>query len=133
MLHDVGKTHSVGKNYESLLPSSSPNCLLSIGYGGITRALIPAVKGRLFLVGEADVPHKISGEKPGQTMLHSGASVPVSGVWRLNHDDCEALGELWLGKGSFFPHCSFCGRPASFVLIEEVGHISEDPDFQEGK
>jgi hypothetical protein len=121
----------VGKNYESLLPSSSAIYLFSIGYGGTTRALIPDVKGRLFLVGEAGMPHKISGNKPGEVTLLSGTPVPVSGVWRPNHDDCANLGELWLRKRAFFPHCPCCGQSANFTLVEEIAHISEDPDFQE--
>ncbi len=59
----------------------------------------------------------------------SGEIVPVSGVWRLNHEDCGNYCELWLPKESFFPPCPTCGFAATFTLLEEVQHISEDPDF----
>jgi len=79
------------------------------------------------------VPNKTHGEKSGQILTLSGATVPVSGVWRPDHDNCANLAELWLKKGAFFPHCACCGKPASFTLVEEITHISEDPDFQEEK
>jgi len=69
-------------------------------------------------------------EKPDEIILLSGATVPVSGIWRPEHDDCADVAELWLRKGSFFPHCSCCGQAASFRLVEQISHISEDADFR---
>lgn len=123
----------MGKKYESLLLSSSAIHLFSRGYSGTTLALIPSRVRRLFQVGETDLPHKTYEKKPGQILTLSGATVPVSGVWQPNHDDCANVAELWLKKGAFFPHCSCCGQFATFTLVEEITHISEDPDFQEEK
>lgn len=76
----------------------------------------------------------MSQETPGKNReeiaLLSGATVPVSGVWRPDHDDCSSIAELWLPKLALFPHCPCCGQAAQFMLVEEIGHISEDPDFQ---
>lgn len=69
-------------------------------------------------------------EKKSLEALFSGADVPVSGIWRPNHDDCVSIGEIWLRKDGMFPHCPCCGKAASFELSEEISHISEDPDFQ---
>jgi hypothetical protein len=76
------------------------------------------------------VSQEMSRENPGEIILLSGATVPVSGIWRPDHDDCADVGELWLRKGAFFPHCSCCGKAASFMLVEAISHISEDPDFR---
>ncbi len=63
-------------------------------------------------------------------VLQSGDSVPVSGVWRLDHDACRDKLELCLRKHELFPLCPSCGVSGCFRLLEEVQHISEDPDFQ---
>ncbi len=65
-----------------------------------------------------------------QIAFTSGEIVPVSGIWRSSHEECEASCELWLGKENLFPPCPACSAAASFNLLEEVQHISEDPDFQ---
>ena len=59
----------------------------------------------------------------------SGEGAPLSGVWRAEHEKCTVY-ELWLRKDELFPQCSQCGLSTSFILLEEVQHISEDPDFQ---
>lgn len=76
------------------------------------------------------MPQENPWKEPDQITLLSGAAVPVSGIWRPDHDGCASVAELWLPKNAFFPHCPCCGQIASFMLVEEVSHISEDPDFQ---
>jgi hypothetical protein len=71
-------------------------------------------------------------KKSGQVAFLSGEMVPVSGIWRPDHARCPGSGDIWLRKQTPFPPCSGCGSSAAFALIEEVLHISEDPDFQEG-
>jgi hypothetical protein len=83
-----------------------------------------------FLLEEATLSQETTGKNREQIALLSGAIVPVSGVWRPDHDNCGSVAELWLPKRARFPHCPCCGRAAQFMLVEEVGHISEDPDFQ---
>lgn len=64
-----------------------------------------------------------------QDAFSSGELIPVSGLWRSNHNDCENSSDLWLRKGDYFPPCLTCSSAASFTLQEEIHHISEDPDF----
>jgi hypothetical protein len=70
---------------------------------------------------------KISNVQP--IAFASGEIVPVSGVWRSTHERCQNVPELWFRKDDHFPPCPKCGRAASFLLVEEVQHISEDADF----
>jgi hypothetical protein len=69
-------------------------------------------------------------KKPGPVPFLSGEMVPVSGIWRPDHSRCPNTGDIWLRKQTPFPPCSGCGSSAGFALIEEILHISEDPDFQ---
>ena len=62
--------------------------------------------------------------------FRSGEKVPVSGIWRPEHERCNKTPELWIRKDELFPPCPDCGSPAVFTLLEEVQHISEDSDFQ---
>ncbi len=70
---------------------------------------------------------KISNVQP--IAFASGETVPVSGVWRSTHESCRSLPELWFRKDDRFPPCPKCGLATSFLLIEEVQHISEYADF----
>ena len=69
-------------------------------------------------------------KQPGQLAFFSGETVPVSGLWRTEHEDCPDAPDLWLRREVLFPPCPGCGSATSFSLTEEVQHISEDPDFQ---
>lgn len=61
--------------------------------------------------------------------LRSGRAVVVSGLYRIDHENC--LSDIvWVGKGQVFPLCPDCGEPALFGLQQQVDHISEDPDFE---
>lgn len=71
-----------------------------------------------------------SQKQPGQVTFLSGEMVPVSGIWRPDHSRCPNSGDIWLRKQTPFPPCLGCDAPVHFALIEEVLHISEDPDFQ---
>ncbi|MGB9121045.1 MAG: hypothetical protein WCE73_10530 [Candidatus Angelobacter sp.] len=68
--------------------------------------------------------------KSGKVPFLSGEMVPVSGIWRPDHTRCPNSGDIWLRKQTPFPPCPGCSSSAGFALIEEVQHISEDPDFQ---
>ncbi|HZD93936.1 MAG TPA: hypothetical protein VE133_06755, partial [Candidatus Sulfotelmatobacter sp.] len=61
--------------------------------------------------------------------FRSGETVPVSGVWRPEHESCAKAPEIWVRKDNLFPPCQLCGSFTNFTLIEEVQHISEDSDF----
>ena len=69
-------------------------------------------------------------KKSGEDVYPSGTSVPASGMWRTDHTKCVNALDLWLQKQSPFPPCPGCGLPTGFYLLEEIMHISEDPDFQ---
>ena len=66
----------------------------------------------------------------GQLVFLSGESVPISGMWRSDHEACVDPPDLWLRKLMSFPPCARCGLDTSYFLLEEVLHISEDVDFQ---
>jgi hypothetical protein len=68
--------------------------------------------------------------KSGQVPFLSGEMVPVSGIWRPDHSRCPSSGDIWLRKQTLFPACPGCASSAGFTLIEEILHISEDPDFR---
>jgi hypothetical protein len=65
-----------------------------------------------------------------QIAFRSGEKVPVSGLWRPEDGKCKQTHELWIKKEELFPPCPDCGSPATYTLLEEVRHISEDSDFQ---
>ena len=62
-------------------------------------------------------------------VFQTGQLATTSGVYRSDHPDCSSAQETWIRRGHKFPLCGHCGREAKFHLAEEVGHISEDPDF----
>jgi len=68
--------------------------------------------------------------KSGKVPFLSGEMVPVSGIWRPDHSQCPHAGDIWLRKQTSFPPCPGCSSSVGFALVEEVMHISEDPDFQ---
>jgi len=76
------------------------------------------------------LPSQKSKEKTDQVAFLSGEMVPVSGIWRPDHTHCPDVGDIWLYKQTRFPPCPGCSSSAGFALVEEVLHISEDPDFQ---
>jgi hypothetical protein len=77
------------------------------------------------------VPQEKLWRKSGPDAFQTGESVPVSGVWRPEHDECTNAPTLWLRKQTSFPYCPRCAQATTFILLEEVRHISEDPDFTE--
>lgn len=88
----------------------------------------------LFTGDQAVLPEK-SKKRLSQVAFHSGEMVPISGIWSPDHDHgdgarTQRTDEVWLPAHTPFPPCPGCGMPAAFVLLEEILHISEDPDFQ---
>src|SRR5436305_15094514 len=83
-----------------------------------------------FLMEKIILPSQESTKKSGQVPFLSGEMVPVSGIWRPDHARCPNSGDIWLRKQTPFPPCPGCSSSAGFTLIEEILHISEDPDFQ---
>lgn len=73
--------------------------------------------------------HRI-GSKTQPIAFRSGEAVPRSGLWRPEHEQCKNTAEVWIRKDELFPPCPQCGSPATYTLLEEVQHISEDSDFQ---
>jgi len=94
--------------------------------------LFPLVKMKiLFCEGDVKVTQHRTGSRAQQVAFRSGETVPLSGIWRPGHNGCANPTELWIRKDELFLQCGQCGSQASFVLLEEVQHISEDSDFQE--
>jgi hypothetical protein len=71
-----------------------------------------------------------SQKQSGQVTFLSGEMVPISGVWRIAHDRCPDTEDVWLYREMPFPPCPGCGSSVHYALVEEILHISEDPDFQ---
>jgi hypothetical protein len=84
----------------------------------------------IHIFGEIILPPQKSQTKSGKVPFLSGEMVPVSGLWRSDHTRCLNSGDIWLRKQTSFPPCPGCSSSAGFALIEEIMHISEDPDFQ---
>jgi hypothetical protein len=80
-------------------------------------------------LGDEAVTQERIGSKAQQVAFHSGETVPLSGVWRPEHENCKST-EIWIRKDELFPSCSQCGSTATFILVEAIQHISEDSDFQ---
>jgi hypothetical protein len=68
--------------------------------------------------------------EPSPVAFLSGEIVPISGIWLPDHQHSPRAPELWLRKQTPFPPCPICGLTANFSLLQEILHISEDPDFQ---
>jgi hypothetical protein len=81
-------------------------------------------------LGDVLVTQHRTGSEAKQLSFRSGETVPLSGIWRPKHQECKNPVELWIRKDELFPPCEQCGAKASFILLEEVQHISEDSDFQ---
>jgi hypothetical protein len=84
----------------------------------------------IHIFGEFILPPQKPQTKSGKAPFLSGEMVPVSGLWRPDHSQCPQIGDIWLRKQTFFPPCPACSSSAGFALVEEIMHISEDPDFQ---
>ena len=76
------------------------------------------------------VTQHITGGRAQPVTFRSGETVPLSGIWRPQHNGCRNPAELWIRKDELFPPCEQCGSQATFTLLKEVQHISEDSDFQ---
>lgn len=62
--------------------------------------------------------------------LKTGETTRRSGLYRLLHDSHAVEKEIFIRKGTTLPACHDCGKPVTFILVKEVEHIDEDPDFQ---
>ena len=69
-------------------------------------------------------------KQPIQLTFFSGEAVPISGMWRSEHEGCIDPPDLWLRNSTPFPPCPRCGRDTTYILLEEIVHISEDTDFK---
>jgi hypothetical protein len=60
-------------------------------------------------------------------------AVPVSGVYRVDHDGHRETHEATLLEGQVFPACSVCNQQVRFVLQRRALNIHADRDFPAGK
>jgi len=84
----------------------------------------------IHIFGENILPPKKPKAPSGKVPFLSGEMVQISGLWRPDHSRCPQVGDIWLRKQTSFPPCPGCSSSAGFALVEEIMHISEDPDFQ---
>ena len=73
---------------------------------------------------------KESSHTDAAQILRSGEITRHSGLYRLQHDSHAVEKEIFIRKGTTLPACHDCGNPLTFLLVREVEHIDEDPDFQ---
>ena len=62
------------------------------------------------------------GYKPSQ-------KVPISGVYRVEHNGHREAHEATLLQGEIFPACAVCGSEVRFVLRYSANNIRVDRDF----
>ncbi len=55
--------------------------------------------------------------------------VPVSGVYRVDHNDHRDSHEVTLLEGEIFPACAVCEDRVRFVLKHRASSIHQDKDF----
>jgi hypothetical protein len=60
-------------------------------------------------------------------------AVPVSGVYRVEHDGHREPHEATLLYGEIFPVCAMCGEAVRFILRHRAKSIRSDKDFLPGK
>jgi hypothetical protein len=60
-------------------------------------------------------------------------AVPVSGVYRVEHDGHRETHEATLLQGEVFPACAMCAHQVRFTLKQEARDIHSDKDFPTGK
>jgi hypothetical protein len=55
--------------------------------------------------------------------------VPVSGVYRVDHNSHRDSHEVTLLEGEIFPTCAVCEDRVRFVLKHRASSIHQDKDF----
>lgn len=60
-------------------------------------------------------------------------AVPVSGVYRVEHDGHREAHEATLLQGEVFPTCGVCSARVRFTLKYRANNIGHDEDFHPGK
>jgi len=60
-------------------------------------------------------------------------AVPVSGVYRVEHDGHREAHEATLREGESFPACAICEDRVRFTLKQRANNIRSDRDFYPGK
>ncbi|HYX51965.1 MAG TPA: hypothetical protein VE783_00835 [Candidatus Limnocylindrales bacterium] len=66
---------------------------------------------------------------PIQVQFETGDLAEISAIYRSAHAAC-APNRCWLQAGERFPVCGDCGANATYILVQPIQHISEDPDFK---
>lgn len=60
-------------------------------------------------------------------------AVPVSGVYRVDHNGHRETHEATLLEGETFPPCAVCEKNVRFTLKHRAVNIHYDKDFPPGK
>jgi hypothetical protein len=127
---NVESSRFLRKNYESLLPRAQYLLCFQYLHWYYSCPNHLRLKMATLSMGDAAVLPEKSKKQPSQISFRSGETVPVSGIWRPDHGQPSHSEELWLRVQTSFPPCPRCGLATRFILMEEIRHISEDPDFQ---
>lgn len=57
-------------------------------------------------------------------------AVPISGVYRVEHNGHREAHEATLLQGETFPACAICGDKVRFSVTHRANDIRGDKDFQ---
>jgi hypothetical protein len=60
-------------------------------------------------------------------------AVPVSGVYRVEHNGHRETHDATLLQGEVFPACAICEGRVRFMLKHRAHDIRQDKDFPSGK
>jgi hypothetical protein len=66
----------------------------------------------------------------GDCPFAAGEVISQSGLYEICHHD-EPRTRVILTINAIFPFCRTCGEKVRYRLVQDVPHISEDPDFNE--
>ena len=68
-----------------------------------------------------------------QKVYKPSEAVPVSGVYRVEHDGHREAHEATLLEAEVFPFCAICNDRVRFVLKHCANKAASDEDFADGR
>jgi hypothetical protein len=61
---------------------------------------------------------------------NSGEKALMPGIYAIEHSGHMREKQVFIPEGTCLPACPACGGSMKFHLVEQVDHISHDPDFR---
>ncbi len=76
----------------------------------------------------------MSAEPHPSVVLVPGATVTVSGIYRVEHADVHrSAGECVMVAGMVLPACPVCGPRVLYTLLRSAPSAAEDADLEQGE